>query len=70
MQTEMTVRYYLTTSRMFIIKKKKKRKRKKKIYFVKDVKKWEHLCTVGGNVKWNNCHGWHCVCICIDSSKN
>ena len=63
MQTEKTVRYYLTTSMIFIIKKKK-------IYFVKDVKKLEHLCTVGGDIKWYKHHGWHCVCVCTDSSKN
>ena len=65
MQTEKTVRYYLTTSRMFITKYIYIY-----IYFVKDVKKLEHLCTAGGDIKWYNHHGWHCVCICIDSSKN
>ena len=38
MQTEMTVRYYLTTSRMFIIKKKKEKKKKKENIFCQGCK--------------------------------
>ena len=51
MQTKTTMKYHLTPVRITIIKKSTNNK------CGKDVKKREHLYTVGGNVNWCSHHG-------------
>ena len=51
MQIKITMRYYFTPTRVATIREKDKRKKKQKISISKDIKIFEHLCILRGNVR-------------------
>ena len=59
-QIKITMRYHLTPIRMATVKKTENK------VFGEDVEKLEHLCTIGGIVKWES----HCGKQYVGSSKN